>query len=367
MILAGNRRLVWAENRPASGYRPPPTRFRGRAWSRSMPVVLGARQPPAHESPLRDLRAMAATTLVAAGVSVRHGAVFTSVLGLLGGLATPILLSRNSNNPLGLFIYLAVLNTGFLWVARKRSWAFITGIALAGTSLMAFGWMATRLTERPCRGGQRSPRSARFKCGTRSRPQPTKDAATSHVLACRQGCARWPSRSLSPPIRRFVDQWPWVLGNWDPRVPPSPGGDAGLAFSAESAADHGELGGPLVGPSRGSTQTVVRPRMCRAPAPRSTTARPPLPDPQPATPSRPRCRRCGGAGLIVACGPGLFARPSPLVRRRPHPRHRHRDAGAPFPVGVEHSPVTSPPLALPAPPIVALPPTMVPQAALDGQ
>ena len=146
MILAGTAALVWAEIGLRKGYRPTADAISGAGL-----VSLYAGWYAAHvsfrliESPLLTFTAMSVTTLVAAGISVRHGAVFTAVLGLLGGLATPVLLSSNSNNALGLFLYLAVLNIGFLWVARKQSWAFITAIALAGTSLMEFGWMATRL------------------------------------------------------------------------------------------------------------------------------------------------------------------------------------------------------------------------------
>ncbi len=55
----------------------------------------------------------------------RSGAtrVFIAVLGLLGGFATPALLSTGENRPIPLFAYLLLLNVGLAWVAFAKAMA----------------------------------------------------------------------------------------------------------------------------------------------------------------------------------------------------------------------------------------------------
>jgi len=45
-------------------------------------------------------------------LSVRLNAMVVAVLGMLGGFLTPILLSTGQDNPLGLFVYIALLDIG---------------------------------------------------------------------------------------------------------------------------------------------------------------------------------------------------------------------------------------------------------------
>jgi uncharacterized membrane protein len=147
MIGGGTAALVWAELGLRKGYRPTADAISG-----SGIVTLYAGWFAAHV--VWDLIgmtpafvAMTIVTLAAAAISVRHGALFTAILGILGGLATPILLSSGSDRPFGLFAYLTVLNVGFLWVARKQAWTAITAIALCGTTLMQLGWLTRRLLQ----------------------------------------------------------------------------------------------------------------------------------------------------------------------------------------------------------------------------
>ena len=64
-------------------------------------------------------------------LSIRHDSLFIAVLGLLGGFATPALLSTGENRPIPLFAYLLLLNVGLAWVAyRARSWPVLTILTL---------------------------------------------------------------------------------------------------------------------------------------------------------------------------------------------------------------------------------------------
>ena len=64
---------------------------------------------------------LALVTGVAVLLSIRRDSLFIAVLGLLGGFATPALLSTGENRPIPLFAYLLLLNVGLAWVASGRS------------------------------------------------------------------------------------------------------------------------------------------------------------------------------------------------------------------------------------------------------
>lgn len=55
---------------------------------------------------------MALVTATAVLLSLRRDSLVIAVLGLLGGFATPALLSTGENRPISLFMYLLLLNIG---------------------------------------------------------------------------------------------------------------------------------------------------------------------------------------------------------------------------------------------------------------
>ena len=86
--------------------------------------------------------------LVTAGccaLAVRRQSMAIAVLGLLGGFATPILLSTGSDRPVALFSYLLVLDAAMLYVARRRRWPILAVFALAGTATYQALWVGTRM------------------------------------------------------------------------------------------------------------------------------------------------------------------------------------------------------------------------------
>ena len=78
-------------------------------------------------------------------LSWRHRARLTAVLGLVGGFATPILLSTGSDNPIGLFSYVLLLDLGLLTLARRRGWPGLMMLALAGTVFYQAAWILMRM------------------------------------------------------------------------------------------------------------------------------------------------------------------------------------------------------------------------------
>src|SRR5207245_6815600 len=87
---------------------------------------------------------MVVTTAMAGALALRYDAAAIAALGLLGGYATPILLSTGEDRPWVLFSYVLVLNFGALAAARFRKWKVMEGLAFLATVTLYGGWLADR-------------------------------------------------------------------------------------------------------------------------------------------------------------------------------------------------------------------------------
>ena len=85
---------------------------------------------------------MTLITAVAFALAVRLNAIVVAVLGIAGGFLTPVLLSTNQDNPLGLFGYIALLDIGLLALALRQRWNVLPVLGAIGTALMQFAWAA---------------------------------------------------------------------------------------------------------------------------------------------------------------------------------------------------------------------------------
>lgn len=81
-------------------------------------------------------------TAVAVLLAVRRESLFIALLGLVGGFATPILLSTGENRPIGLFGYLLLLNAGLGFVGYRQRWLSLLAVSIALTTLYQWGWVA---------------------------------------------------------------------------------------------------------------------------------------------------------------------------------------------------------------------------------
>lgn len=88
---------------------------------------------------------MALVTAVAVLLSIRRDSVFIALLGLVGGFATPALLSTGEDRPIGLFGYLLMLNAGLAWLAFRKGWPLLTAVCVVLTALYEWGWVVTFL------------------------------------------------------------------------------------------------------------------------------------------------------------------------------------------------------------------------------
>ncbi|HEV7904956.1 MAG TPA: DUF2339 domain-containing protein [Pyrinomonadaceae bacterium] len=83
---------------------------------------------------------MIAVTTTAVLLAARYHAYAIAVLGLIGGFMTPVMLSTGVDNQLGLFSYIALLNSGVLALAYFKRWRSLNHMAFVATVLMFAGW-----------------------------------------------------------------------------------------------------------------------------------------------------------------------------------------------------------------------------------
>src|SRR6266478_1431413 len=86
---------------------------------------------------------MTLVTAVAFLLAVRLNAIVVAVLGIAGGFLTPLLLSTGQDHPLGLFVYIALLDSGLLAVSQRQRWNVLPILGAAGTVLIQVGWVET--------------------------------------------------------------------------------------------------------------------------------------------------------------------------------------------------------------------------------
>jgi len=92
--------------------------------------------------------AMGAVTGLACVLALRNRSLLTALLGLIGGFATPLLLSTETDRPIALFGYVLLLDIGLCFVSHRGRWPVIGSLAMVGTLLMQGLWIFGRMEER---------------------------------------------------------------------------------------------------------------------------------------------------------------------------------------------------------------------------
>lgn len=83
---------------------------------------------------------MVAITAAALALSLRHG-IGTAAMGMIGGYLTPALVGDPDAGALPLLFYLVLLDAAVFWVAWRRGWSWLAGVAV----LASFAWAASLL------------------------------------------------------------------------------------------------------------------------------------------------------------------------------------------------------------------------------
>lgn len=86
---------------------------------------------------------MMLVTLLAGALSLLHDTKWLSVLGLIGGFLTPILLSTGRDNQLALMSYMTLLNVGILAIATFKQWTMLNSLGFSFTWLLFSRWYAS--------------------------------------------------------------------------------------------------------------------------------------------------------------------------------------------------------------------------------
>ncbi|HVQ31190.1 MAG TPA: DUF2339 domain-containing protein, partial [Vicinamibacteria bacterium] len=140
LILVGIAALVWAELSLRRGYETTANSVSG-AGIAILYIAFYAGHALYGLFSLSVTFALMALVTVTAGVlAIRYDALFTAVLGLLGGFATPLMLSTGVDRPFGLFSYILLLDVGVLAVARRQRWASLVRLGLLGTVVIQALW-----------------------------------------------------------------------------------------------------------------------------------------------------------------------------------------------------------------------------------
>jgi len=88
---------------------------------------------------------MLAVTAACVWLAWRHRSQLIAIFGLVGGFATPLLLSTGQDRPITLFGYILLLDLAMLALARKRSWPLLGLLGVVGTTLVQALWIFMRM------------------------------------------------------------------------------------------------------------------------------------------------------------------------------------------------------------------------------
>lgn len=84
---------------------------------------------------------MALVTATAVLLAARWNALPIAIIGLIGGFLTPPLLSTGTDNYVGLFSYVALLNAGVLALGYRKQWRSLNYLAFVATMFTVTGWL----------------------------------------------------------------------------------------------------------------------------------------------------------------------------------------------------------------------------------
>jgi uncharacterized membrane protein len=90
---------------------------------------------------------MVMITTSAVVMALRYDAKVIAWIGILGGFLTPVMLSTGRDNQVGLFIYIALLDSGVLALAYFKEWRTLNLLAFLLTQLTFLAWVSGFYTE----------------------------------------------------------------------------------------------------------------------------------------------------------------------------------------------------------------------------
>lgn len=92
---------------------------------------------------------MVVITAFAVALSQLYNRQELAVIALIGGFATPFMVSNGSGNYKALFSYLIILNAGLLFIAYNKAWRLLNLLAFVFTVVLFSSWLFTLKTSTP--------------------------------------------------------------------------------------------------------------------------------------------------------------------------------------------------------------------------
>lgn len=86
-------------------------------------------------------------TLFAVFLSINYNRIEIAILAIIGGFASPLLLSTGSGNYIVLFSYIMLLNVGMLVLSYYKKWRWVNIVSFGFTALLFAIWLFNQLDE----------------------------------------------------------------------------------------------------------------------------------------------------------------------------------------------------------------------------
>jgi uncharacterized membrane protein len=146
LIVAGIAGLVWAEVSLRRAYNTTANAVSGASIATLYIAAFTAHSLYRLLAAGPTFAFMVVVTILAALIAIRYEAVFTAALGLLGGFATPLMISTGVDHPVGLFSYIFLLNLGLFAVIRRMERPGLAVLGLLGTLAVEVAWFGTYMS-----------------------------------------------------------------------------------------------------------------------------------------------------------------------------------------------------------------------------
>ena len=85
-----------------------------------------------------------AITLLSVVLSLLYDRKELALFSLLGGYASPLMISTGDGNYIVLFSFILILNTGMLLISMRKNWTIIKVVSFAATIIFYFSWLLLR-------------------------------------------------------------------------------------------------------------------------------------------------------------------------------------------------------------------------------
>jgi uncharacterized membrane protein len=139
------------------------------------------------------------------GLAAQRSSRAIAVYGLVGGFATPLLLSTGTDRPITLFSYLLLLDLALLFLAHRGRWPWLAVLSLLGTAAYEGAWTAARMGSEQVGLGMAIVLT--FALVFAAMPRPARPMAGPPGLALRPSIDGWTAMQAAAVLLPFLFAW----------------------------------------------------------------------------------------------------------------------------------------------------------------